>query len=94
MDLLEYILPPDLKNIGVKCTSCGSALVIYYISNPSSNFPAGAYCYKCLLAACRRSHQLPYPIETGLLDKLRVDLGIDPHKSFFVVPNNLLKPKP
>lgn len=80
----EFTLPPDLKNLGLKCQHCHSAQVVFHITDPfliAAGFPLGAYCYKCLLNHCRAASKIPYPIEINLLDRLRVDLGLDQVKS-------------
>lgn len=78
----EFTLPPDLVNIGVKCSYCKDPHVVYQITVPAPGFPKGVYCYKCLLKHCRLSHRIPVPIEMDLADRLRVDLGLDQVKKF------------
>jgi len=79
----EYTLPQDLKNLGLKCTDCGSNNSIYEITDPAPGFPMGTYCYKCLLNHCRLGQGFPMPIETDLLNRLQTDLGLTPAKTFY-----------
>lgn len=82
----EFTLPNNLINIGHKCSDCGSKFVVYEITVEAIGFPKGIYCYKCLLNYCKISHRIPVPIEETLADKLRVDLELDPLKSYHVIP--------
>ena len=83
----EYTLPQDLKNVGVKCYDCRSAQVVYHITVPDPKFPLGVYCYPCLRQRCGAAKRIPVPMETGLMDRLEVDLGILPGvKKFYTLP--------
>lgn len=68
----------DARQLGVKCIFCGRRDVVYYISNPMGDiFPPGAYCYICLLERCKISRIIPFPIPEVLLDKLKLDMGLE-----------------
>lgn len=77
---MPFMVPGnDARNLGARCRDCGSRKVVYLISKPLGDlFPLGSYCYRCLLARCRVSKIIPYPIEEWLLDQLQADLRIPP----------------
>ena len=74
----RIMLPEEyVRQLGYHCKVCGSRKVVYFISKPLYNiFPARAYCYSCLCKQCRAARAIPFPIETNLLNQLKLDLGI------------------
>ena len=66
------------RDLGATCRDCGSKKVVYTITKPlkAGKFDAGSYCYRCLLKRCSYARLIPYPIELGLLNRLKEDLGI------------------
>jgi len=88
----EYTEPIDLKNLGLKCKDCRSIQVIFTTTDFIPGFPgrpgipAGTYCYKCLLAHCGRSQAIPTPMEWDLYQRIKVDLGLEPTKTIFIMP--------
>ena len=83
----KMVLDEELaRQIGLKCHDCNSAWVVYGITAPCPPaFPAGAYCYKCLLTRARASHMIPMPMPTDLLDKLKADLGLNKIKKWYLI---------
>ncbi len=84
----ETILPSDLVNLGHKCRDCSSRHVVHFIATPSTAFPLGVYCYRCLLKRCKATrrtrfntiapeYMIPTPMEWNLLSRLKVDLGLE-----------------
>ena len=75
-----FMLPQDeARDMGATCHDCGSRQVVYLIAKPLAGlFPAGAYCYDCLVKRCRASRIIPYPIEAGLLARIKESLGLPP----------------
>ena len=65
------------KQGGFRCHECNSPEPVYFISKPLYGlFPAGAYCYPCLIKRCRATRAVPFPLPTDLLDKLKLDMGL------------------
>lgn len=76
-------LDEEARQFGLKCLDCGTKKVIYFISKPFGQvYPAGAYCYKCLLTRAKNSRRvyggfiIPFPIAEDTLNKLKCDLGL------------------
>ena len=78
----------DLVNLGLNCSLCHSAGVVYLITKPNPGFPRGVYCYKCLLNLCRSTkrikqfssqdeYMIPTPMPWLLLSRLKADLGLE-----------------
>ena len=81
----KIVLDEELaRQIGLKCHDCSSKHVIYGITQPHPPaFPAGAYCYKCLLTRCRKSQMIPFPMPLNILDQLKYDLKLDRVKKWY-----------
>jgi hypothetical protein len=73
----------EARQFSLKCRKCGRRNVVYFISFPLysgvAEFPAGAYCYLCLLKYCRATRMIPFPIDAYLLDDLKRDMGLKPN---------------
>ena len=68
------------RQYGLRCLDCGTKNTVYFISFPlGTAFPAGAYCYACLVKRCRQTRCVPFPIEATLLNKIKADMGVRPH---------------
>jgi len=80
-----FMLDQELsRQVGVTCHDCSSKTVVYSITVPyPPAFPAGGYCYPHLLERCRCAKMFPFPIETGLLDRLQGDLGLGKIKKWY-----------
>lgn len=67
----------ESRQFSLKCVDCGRRKVVYFISySLGTLFPAGAYCYLCLVKRCRLSHMIPFPITEDLLNLIKQDLGL------------------
>ncbi len=72
----------ESRDLGVKCIECTSRQVEYTTTasmaapNGIAVFRRGAYCYRHLVAECRRTSMIPFPIEQGLMDRLKDELGV------------------
>lgn len=64
------------RQLMVKCIECGSPKVVYAITKTVDGWPPGAYCYKCLLAMCKKTRQIPFPMPEVLLDNIKKSLGV------------------
>ena len=78
LETTRIMLPDEyVRQLGYHCHVCGGRKVVYFISKPMYGiFPAGAYCYTCLVKQCRAARCVPFPIEQELLNKLKLDLGV------------------
>ena len=90
----EFLLKPethlvidgeDAHQIGIRCRDCGSSKVVYAITHPHPPaWEAGAYCYKCLLTRCQKSHMIPTPMPELIYDLLKADItGMGRKKLYF-----------
>lgn len=84
---IKQVLDEEIaRQIGLKCLDCGSKHVIYAITAPCPPaFPAGAYCYKCLLVRCGKSQMIPFPIPETVLNMLKHDLKLDRIKKWYSI---------
>ncbi len=82
----------ESRDLGAVCIDCGSPRVEYLTTasakpplpppgRQSALFRKGAYCYRHLVAECRRTYMIPFPIEQGLLDRLKDELGLDRNRA-------------
>lgn len=66
----------DSRQIGFKCRDCGSRWVVYSITaEKPPAWPAGAYCYPCLLKRCVKANQIPVPMPEQIFDLLKEDIA-------------------
>ena len=68
----------EARQFGLKCQFCGGRKVVHFMtgSQMPAMFPDGAYCYPCMLKRCQATRAIPFPIDGGTLDLLKLDMGL------------------